>query len=244
MIAYITDLREMARFGTDPFGVLMAAGNIAYGDQPFTGVWAVGKSAVLGRLNRQFTLCGTLSRAVGAELAEFLPMLGCNALLAPPETNLPGWHTVKSGVVLRYDGTDSDALSDGPASAYCAILSDCASDWIRIDSPDSFYVDLSHRLRHACIHGRIVYEDAKPVACALTSGETDCAAVIGGVGCLPAYRGRGYARRAVQALCALQARKRRAVYLMTGAHLVPFYRKCGFTPFGAWNEYQPIANEC
>ncbi len=107
------------------------------------------------------------------------------------------------------------------------------------DAPpfDSFYVDVSHRMRHGCCRAAGVMADDTVAATAMTTAETETAAVIGAVATLPAYRGRGYASACVTALAAALKREGKRVLLSPKNEAAGrLYRQLGFTPCGEWGE--------
>ena len=244
MIAWQPDAalsKLTAQFGGDPFGALVLAGTAAYGAEcAYVGAWRVGDSALLGRLNGTFTLAGTADAADCAALAEFLPMIGCGVLRAPMGLSLPGVRYRRGGEVLRYAGAGGEVSGTEAADARtaAAILADSPSPWMTIASPDALYVDLSHRMRHGQIRGRMVRAaDGTPAACALTLAETDRVGVLA-VACRPAFRGHGYASRALRALCGVLCGAGKVPMLMTGAEMGAFYGKNGFEVFDGWVEWE------
>ena len=79
---------------------------------------------------------------------------------------------------------------------------------------DSWYVDVSHRLRHGCCRICGVVADGKAVAGAITVAQCEDGAIIGGVGTLPDYRRRGYAGACVTALAASLAAEHKTVWIV------------------------------
>lgn len=96
---------------------------------------------------------------------------------------------------------------------------------------DSWYVDVSHRMRHGLCHAVTVQENGEIVSVAMTVAETPTAAVIGAVATLPVCRNRGYATQCLQSLTTLLSEKNdRKVYILpadTAAHRL--YTANGFT---------------
>lgn len=91
---------------------------------------------------------------------------------------------------------------------------------------DSWYTDVSHKLRHGLIHGYGIFEDNKCLSCALTSGETPRLSVISSVATLKQYRKRGYGERCVTSLASSLSGD---VYLMTNDEKISnYYKKIGF----------------
>ena len=244
MIAWQPDAalpKLTAQFGGDPFGALALAGITGYGTGcAYAGAWRVGGSALLGRLNGTFTLAGTAGAADCAALADFLPMIGCGVLRAPAGMSLPGVRYRRGGDVLRYAGTGGEASGTEAADARsaAAILADSPSPWITIASPDALYVDLSHRMRHGCIRGRVACApDGTPAACAVTLAETDRAGVLA-VACRPDFRGHGYASQALRAMCGALCGAGKVPMLMSGAEMGAFYGKNRFVAFDKWAEWE------
>ncbi len=97
-----------------------------------------------------------------------------------------------------------------------------------------FCVDFSHRLRHG---GARCVGDARGVA--ITTGETEEFACIGGVAVLPAYRQSGYGSRLVQGLCAQLQAEQKTVLTSTVESLLPFYRVNGFAAYGRYCYCRP-----
>lgn len=241
--------RALFLFEEDPFAVRALAGVLAYGTgQTFAGVWLNDTERLLiGRTENAVTLCGECTDR--EELRVFLEMIGGEVLLTPAgmlsEADLPGWRLHRSGAVLRMiDSVNMQPYVADLSPRYVAqVLADSPSPWIEIGDRDALYVDLSHRLRHGCIHARMKYWDGVPAACAVTMGETVRAAVIGGVACRPAYRGNGLGRAVLQDLCAALQSEQKAIYLFTGAELVPYYRRNGFAVTGHWQEFRRKAEK-
>ena len=244
MIAWQPDAalpKLTAQFGGDPFGALALAGITGYGTGcAYAGAWRVGNSALLGRLNGTFTLAGTAGAADCAALADFLPMIGCGVLCAPDGTSVPGGIIRRSGDVMQFDGSvgGTDGTRPADARTAAAILADSPSPWITIASPDALYVDLSHRMRHGCIRGRVACApDGTPAACAVTLAETDRAGVLA-VACRPDFRGRGYASQALRAMCGVLHIAGKVPMLMSGAEMGAFYGKNGFVVVDRWAEWE------
>lgn len=234
--------RALFSFGEDPFAIRALAGVLAYGTrQPFAGAWMDSEGKLLiGRTENALTVCGTCSDE--AELAAFLDMIGGEVLLMPEgllQADLPGWTRTQTGVVLADPAPCQPCPEgeDGTARHMASILADSPSPWIQVGDRDALYVDLSHRLRHGCVHGRMRCAGGEAAACALTMGETDRGAVIGGVACRPAYRGQGLAGSALTDLCAVLQQAGKRIFLFTGEELHDFYRRYGFSVWGRWQMY-------
>ncbi len=236
--------RALFLFEKDPFAVRALAGALAYGtDQAFAGVWMDERERLLiGRMENAVTVCGECEDK--AELQAFLDMIGGSVLLAPEgmlqASELNGWRLHRCGVVLGCPDAQKmqPSVADGLPRYVAQILVDSPSPWIEVGDRDALYVDLSHRLRHGCIHARMVCRDGVPAASAVTMGETDKMAVIGGVACRAAYRGQGLGTMVLRDLCAVLQREYKDVCLFTGQELVPYYSALGFSVVGQWQEFR------
>ncbi len=236
--------RALFLFGNDPFAVRALAGVLAYGtEQAFAGVWMDETERLLiGRTENAVTVCGECEDKV--ELQAFLDMIGGSVLLVPAgmlsETELDGWRLHRSGVVLGYPDVQEtqSSVADGLPRYVAQILADSPSPWIETGDRDALYVDLSHRLRHGCIHARMVCRDGIPASCAVTMGETAKMAVIGGVACRPQYRGQGLGTMVLRDLCAVLQEEQKNICLFTGRELVPYYSALGFSVVGQWQEFR------
>lgn len=201
---------------------------------------------LIGRTENAVTVCGECGDK--AELRAFLDVIGGSVLLAPEgmlqETELNGWRLHRSGVVLGYPEAQKmqQYVANGTPRYVAQILADSPSPWIEVGDRDALYVDLSHRLRHGCIHARMLCRDGVPAACAVTMGETDKIAVIGGVACRPQYRGQGLGTMVLRDLCAVLQREHKDICLFTGRELVPYYRTVGFSVVGQWQEFRREEN--
>lgn len=113
------------------------------------------------------------------------------------------------------------------------LLSQC---FIPMPPFDSWYVDLSHRIRHGYGHITTYQQNGRCISCAVTVAEAPDAAVIGGVCTHPDYRGQGLASRCVQAILQEKDLSNRRVYLtVENKELIPFYKHQGFEIAGKWN---------
>jgi predicted GNAT family N-acyltransferase len=236
--------RALFLFGDDPFAVRALAGVLAYGtEQAFAGVWMdETEQLLIGRTENAVTMCGKCEDKV--ELQAFLDMIGGSVLLLPagmlPAAELNGWRLHRSGIVLGRPEIQKKQqyVADCPPRYAAQILADSRSPWIEVGDRDALYVDLSHRMRHGCIHGRMLCRDGVPAACAVTMGETDRMAVIGGVACRPQYRGQGLGAMVLRDLCAVLQEKQKHICLFTGRELAEYYSALGFSVVGQWQEFR------
>lgn len=150
-------------------------------------------------------------------------------------TGYGGW-TLESGSVMTTDaGLQTSALKPeelSPREVY-PLLASCFENGL--PPFDSWYVDVSHRIRHGCCRIYGFRHDGKPVSCAMTTSECCSAAVIGGVATLQEARGRGYASSIVLTLAEKLMNEGKAVFLSPKndpARLL--YSRLGFRECGGW----------
>ncbi len=119
----------------------------------------------------------------------------------------------------RCEGESVKAGFDQASVAY-KILSACGE--IEGVEFDRFYVNIQKRLSEEKIH--IAIEGDASVV--MTFAETFSAAYISGVATLPEYRGKGYASKAMNSLCAMLRHK--TAYILYDKKLNKFYKSLGF----------------
>ncbi|MDD3693153.1 MAG: GNAT family N-acetyltransferase [Oscillospiraceae bacterium] len=100
---------------------------------------------------------------------------------------------------------------------------------------DTWYVDVSHRLRRGLCRMVGFCIDSVPVACAMTTAECENAAVIGGVATLPRARGRGFASANVLTQTHQLLGEKKKVFLSPKNDAAyKLYFKIGFVRCGEW----------
>ena len=149
-----------------------------------------------------------------------------------------GWQlstgTVMKAELLQFPSLTPTAFT--PKEAYSVLGEVFGESMVEYSS---FYVDMSHRLRHGC--GRMVgfFEGGQPVACAMTTAECDRAALIGAVATLPLGRGKGYASSNVLTLAHQLKDEAKTVFLSPKNEAAEtLYRHIGFVPCGEWGILQ------
>lgn len=98
---------------------------------------------------------------------------------------------------------------------------------------ESWYVDVSHRMRHECCHICAVEVASGPVSSAMTVAEWRGGAMIGSVATDERHRGCGYASRCVVNLTSLLQHRGKTVYICPkneGAQRL--YERLGFVVCG------------
>lgn len=210
MIKLLTDekIKDFLDFcRTDLFGTVLYTRLLTYGaNDPEVMFWYSEKdgkiNAVCGILDGVFSFCKDNS-ADGEELLSFAEILGAREI-----------YDAKNCFLLTFNKTTEqptaqDIDGENLKDIFPVIFEDCKTEK---DFFEKWYTDASHKIRHGFIHGKCIYEDGKCVSAALTSGETDKAAIISSVATMKKYRHRGFGERVVNALAASLSQE---VYLLT-----------------------------
>lgn len=227
-----------------------AAGRIlcltaAYGlSRPFVRFWAGEAGAYVSLLDGQTVAVPAESEEGREELAAFLTMQpeirgvrSTAAFARVLQDYSPGaWPEMKTGLVMTPDRafiapeTPTESLS--PRELY-PLLRSCFAEGL---APfDSWYPDVSHRLRHGLCRVAGIKENGVPAACAMTVAQWPGGALIGAVATRPDCRGRGYASACVTALtAAMQAEGFRVLLSPKNENARRLYARLGFVPCGEW----------
>lgn len=145
------------------------------------------------------------------------------------------WNSpVKSGDFMSCVGAvDAEIIQTGSAryEALYAFL----SDYFALPPFDSWYVDVSHRVRHGRCHIASLVEDGQVICNAMSVAETTSDALLGAVATHPDWRRRGLAGKCINHLISQLSNKR--------IHISPvddrakrLYEKLGFVVTGSWAE--------
>ncbi len=174
------------------------------------------------------------------ELAEFVSFLGGKNVIGPPELCLPDGFLRQQGESLRYVGgasvASSEEILENPSGdRLYRLLSACQSDSLLLPSRDGFLSDYARRVRLGTGRAKLLCRDGVDVALAMTTAEAPDSALLGGVACLPSYRGQGLATVVLTHLAEELARENKQVFLAAGtAELAEFYKRRGFVGDGVW----------
>lgn len=247
MLKVITSSAELPAFPDDPCGVRIAAIASAYGfDYSFALFWRqlceeTGRvTALVASFDRNLTICAT-EDADFAELAAFIGAIGGESLLCAASVGQRlGLSGGQACTALRFVGSDLPCAQIGEISymALYALLQSGTDGGIKLPGFESWYVDLSHRVRHNAARTLAVMQSGTPVAAAIAAYETDEAALLSGVATLPPFRASGYGKAAVCTLSNTLHTQGKAVFVLARAQEVGFYVRCGFTPIEKMIEYQ------
>ena len=242
----LTQAAETTRPG-DP---VEAAGRIlclaaAYGlSRPFIRFWSGEADAFISLLDGQAVVVPSRTSEGREELMTFLTMqpeiraVRSTAAFARFLTQRqPGiWFGIKTGEVMTPSGPlslpDRSVESLPPRELYPLLQSGFQEG---LPPFESWYPDVSHRLRHGLCRVVGIRENGIPAASAMTVAEWTGGALIGAVTTRPDCRGRGLASSCVSALASdLLAEHRRVLLSPKNDYARRLYAHLGFVPFGDW----------
>lgn len=190
-------------------------------------------TAILSYLDRDCTLSLT-EQADLDELVTFFAAMGFGTLLCTAEFSLD--RPYSEGPVMqsvrRYDVQSGMAVFD----SYPKLMD--LYNFIDYDNQDfeSWYVDLSHRIRHGGAKALTLKLDGVILASGILSSVTDKGAVLTAVRTQPEFRRMGYGSMLVRRLV---ADSKGTVYLMREqGRNESFYLQNGFINQGLWRQYQ------
>lgn len=216
---------------SNPFACRIFSQLLAYGTgERFLEHWVQLEDnkprAVISRMDGNITI---FCENVNDELLEFIEAVGYNTVFADKELFPQYW----SGEVLmkfvRKPETEiSDNIDFNPTiREIYSVLERCRGEDFEIPDFDSFYPDMSHRVRHNLSRILAYRLDGQAIACCMTSAETGNCAIISGVACLSEYRGKGYASKLVAKIA--EALSDRDIFVFCREELVGFYSGLGFS---------------
>lgn len=216
---------------SNPFACRIFSQLLAYGTgERFLEHWVQLEDnkprAVISRMDGNITI---FCENVNDELLEFIEAVGYNTVFADKEFFPQYW----SGEVLmkfvRKPETEiSDNIDFNPTiREIYSVLERCRGEGFEIPDFDSFYPDMSHRVRHNLSRILAYRLDGQAIACCMTSAETNNCAIISGVACLPEYRGKGYASKLVAKIA--ESLGNRDIFVFCREELVGFYSRLGFS---------------
>lgn len=147
------------------------------------------------------------------------------------------WETkAKTGPVMRLEGERlPDNRVQAPASprSVYPLLARCFQEGL--PAFDSWYVDVSHRLRHGGCHMAVLNDSQGLAATAMTVAECRSAALLGAVATRPDCRGRGYATACVSTLAHAMRKEGKSVWICPKNPAAQrLYERLHFTVCGDW----------
>lgn len=140
---------------------------------------------------------------------------------------------VDSGVLMSYDGARPAEQQTETSVRLDDLYPLLKTGFPSMPPFDSWYVDVSHRIRHGHCHLACISLDGSPVSSAMTVAEAGEDVLLGAVVTDPNYRHRGLAGRCVLSL--VRRFYGRAVYIAPiNASAAALYKRLGFIEAGNW----------
>lgn len=215
----------------NPFACRILSQLLAYGTgERFLEHWVQLEDnkprAVISRMDGNITI---FCENVNDELLEFIEAVGYNTVFADKELFPQYW---SGEVLMKFVGKSETEISDNidfnpTIREIYSVLERCRGEGFEIPDFDSFYPDMSHRVRHNLSRVLAYRLEGQAIACCMTSAETDNCAIISGVACLPEYRGKGYASKLVAKIA--ETLGDRDIFVFCREELVGFYSRLGFS---------------
>ena len=186
--------------------------------------------AAVSRLNGAVTVQMS-PKADKVELEAFLSHIGYGSLV------LEWDREDRTGTVMEWTGAAVSPpkqtglhFADTPSlSQIYTLLERCWDEGFQVPAFESFYVDVSHRLRHHAARLAALEQNGRLLACGLSLWETADSAVLGAVAVAPEARGKGLGSAVVLRLLEQQPEKRIFVFRVKGKNRA-FYQRLGFVP--------------
>ena len=130
--------------------------------------------------------------------------------------------------------TGQAVLTTSPRELYPLLKSGFGN---ALPSMDSWYADVSYRMRHGVCRAAVIMAGGRPVSCAMTVAEWRDGAVLGAVSTLPEYRGKGYASACVSTLSTVLQEEGKQVDICPKNETARrLYERLGFVLCGGWGE--------
>ena len=230
----------------DPVSVRIKSNLSAYGcSYPFARFWAQydenGEiTAVLSDLSGAFTLTFSDS-ADTEEINALLHFSDCGSVFLNKEkADILGENIKKSGDILRFaqdtaGAYETDVFCD-MKQAFALIEENSGESVIKLDFLE-WLSDFTFKSNRNKARLRALNADGELLSFAMTSAETENAAVISGVFTRKDKRKQGFGEKVLLSLTQSLLSENKKVYIMTAEKsLSGYYRKRGFEIIGCWAE--------
>lgn len=224
----------LALCAKSPFGCKIAAYAVAYGfDKKFSYFWTDGEeNAVYCMVDDVLIVTGTVTNP--AETLEFIKVIGAREVMcAVRNSEVLGLKPASFGDVIKktVESGEPEILSfdDISLREVYGLLEETGMT----DEFESFYLDLSHKLRHQSALVMAEYIDNDLAGCAVASSVTESAAIISAVSVSPLHRRKGIGTRLIQK--AERALKGKTIYIFKEKDKNnEFYRVLGYGKQDTW----------
>lgn len=191
-------------------------------------------TAVICILDNDITLSYIQNKADIEELTEFVNVMGFSTLLCDDAFLLD--REYDSGIIMSSERKTEIACDYTDVDEY-PYLFDLFNfvDYGNVDF-ESWYVDISHRIRHGCAKAVTLNVDGEIISSAIFSSIYENDAILTAVQTKPEFRKSGYASALVSAMCCDVTG---TVFLMREKDKnESFYKKLLFDNIGKWRIYK------
>lgn len=218
----------------NPFACRILSQLLAYGTgERFLEHWVQLEgdrpTAAISRIDGNMTV---FCEKANEELTEFINAVGFGTILADKHVFPQYWsgeavmRLACKAEIKATEGNGTEIEQNPTIREVYSVLERCRGAGFEVPDFDSFYPDMSHRVRHGLARIFALRVGGQAVACCMTSAETENCAIISGVACLSEYRNRGYASRIV--IDMIGSLGDREVFVFCREKLLGFYNKMGF----------------
>lgn len=193
--------------------------------------------AIISQLDSDFTVSHTeINKDIEEEISVFIQTCGYSSVLTDNDISLFGEKNYEYGIVMESTKKSEFNLANVVIDEYPKLM-----DIFNLENYDkwsfeSWYVDLSHRIRHGTAKAYALRVNNDIVSSALFSSIYEDNAILSSVLTEPEYRGNGYATSLVSHMsCDIKGK----IYLMREQDKNErFYQKLGFKNSGIWRMYK------
>lgn len=218
----------------NPFACRILSQLLAYGTgERFLEHWVQLEgdkpTAAISRIDGNMTV---FCEKANEELTEFINAVGFGTILADKHVFPQYWsgeavmRLACKAEIKATEGNGTEIEQNPTIREVYSVLERCMGAGFEVPDFDSFYPDMSHRVRHGLARIFALRVGGQAVACCMTSAETNSCAIVSGVATLPKMRGKGYAGKLITEMIKTLGDKE--VFVFCREDLISFYSKLGF----------------
>lgn len=190
-------------------------------------------TSIISRLDNDYTVCHNDDFDL-IELEDFFTRLGFNSVLGDDELALS--FSYDYGIVMRTNKKVEKIINYATIDEYPKLMDLFNLEDYSTADFESWYVDVSHRIRHSCAKAVTLNVNDEIVSSGIFSSIYNDDAILTSVSTVPEFRRMGYGSALVSAMiCDIKGK----VYLMRDKNKnEEFYKKLGFENMGYWRMYK------
>ena len=230
----IDEQKQMMKLcGKSPFGCKIAAIAIAYGfDKKFACFWIDDKTeTVYCMVDDVMIIAGTVTNP--AETKAFLDAIGVSEIFcAVRNSEILNFMAAETGEVLKKKSVGIGEMS-GQSSVSIRDVYSLLEENEMCGEFETFYLDLSHRLRHQAAIAVTEYSENELIGTAVVSAITPAAAIISAVAVDEKFRRQGIGTGLMEKVENRLSDKMLYVFKEKGKNEV-FYKKLGYIKSDTW----------